>query len=67
MVGDFTKMNRRQRHIYYDTDLQIEMYEFKGIGQKFVSHFHGSYGKGQQEFCLRRAKICDCRRGYSAD
>ncbi len=48
MVGDFTKMNRRQRHIYYDTDLQIEMYEFKGIGQK--------------EFCLRRAKICDCRR-----
>ena len=42
-------MNRRQRHIYYDTDLQIEMYEFKGIGQKFVSHFHGNYVIGLME------------------
>lgn len=49
MVGDFTKMNRRQRHIYYDTDLQIEMYEFKGIEQKFISHFHENYVIGLME------------------
>ena len=39
----------KQRHIYYDTDLQIEMYEFKGIGQKFVSHFHENYVIGLME------------------
>ena len=39
----------KQRYIYYDTDLQIEMYEFKGIGQKFVSHFHANYVIGLME------------------
>lgn len=33
-------MKKEERSIYYDTDLQVEIYEFKGISQKFASHFH---------------------------
>ena len=42
-------MKKEERCIYYDTDLQIEMYEFKGIEQKFVSHFHKNYVIGVVE------------------
>lgn len=42
-------MKKKQRCIYYDTDLQVEVYEFKGIGQKFISHFHKNYVIGVVE------------------
>lgn len=36
-------MKKEERMIYYDTDLQVEVYEFKGIAQKFGNHFHDGY------------------------
>lgn len=36
-------MKKEERSIYYDIDLQVEVYEFKGIAQKFGNHFHEGY------------------------
>jgi AraC-like DNA-binding protein len=34
---------QEQRHVYYDSDLQIEAYQLSGIVQKFPNHFHEYY------------------------
>lgn len=34
---------QEQRHVYYDSDLQIEAYNLTGIVQKFPNHFHKYY------------------------
>ncbi len=34
---------REQRHVYYDRDLEIEIYNLSGIVQKFPNHFHDYY------------------------
>lgn len=34
---------QEQRHIYYDSDLDIEAYNLVGIVQKFPNHFHEYY------------------------
>ena len=31
------------RTVYFDADLNIEAYSFKGIRQKFPTHFHEYY------------------------
>ncbi|MFV0395403.1 MAG: AraC family transcriptional regulator [Coprobacillaceae bacterium] len=36
-------MMQEQRHIYYDAVLNIEIYNLKGIVQKFPNHFHEYY------------------------
>ncbi len=47
-------LKKEERCIYYDTDLQIEAYEFKGIAQKFNSHFHNEYVIGLIEHGKRQ-------------
>lgn len=54
-------MKKEERSIYYDTDLQVEIYEFKGISQKFASHFHEGYvigliEAGEREFVCNNQK-----------
>lgn len=34
---------QEQRHVYYDSDLEIEAYQLSGIVQKFPNHFHEYY------------------------
>lgn len=34
---------QEQRHVYYDSDLNIELYNLSGIVQKFPNHFHEYY------------------------
>lgn len=34
---------KEQRHVYYDCDLNIELYNLSGIVQKFPNHFHAYY------------------------
>ncbi|MCB6365492.1 AraC family transcriptional regulator [Intestinibacillus massiliensis] len=34
---------QEQRHVYYDRDLDIEIYNLSGIVQKFPNHFHEYY------------------------
>ncbi len=34
---------QEQRHIYYDSDLKIEVYQLSGIVRKFPNHFHEYY------------------------
>ena len=34
---------QEQRHVYYDSDLNIEAYNLSGIVQKFPNHFHEYY------------------------
>lgn len=46
-------MKKEERMIYYDTDLQVEVYEFKGIAQKFGNHFHDGYVIGLVEAGIR--------------
>lgn len=46
-------MKRAERSIYYDTDLQGEVYELRGIAQKFVSHFQEGYVIGLVEDRIR--------------
>lgn len=36
-------MNREVRTVVFDTDLQLEAYQFQGIMQKFPNHFHDYY------------------------
>lgn len=36
-------MEQENRTIYYDNDLKVEAYHFKGIMQKFPNHFHEYY------------------------
>lgn len=36
-------MTREVRTVVYDTDLQLEAYQFQGIMQKFPNHFHDYY------------------------
>ncbi|MBT2289247.1 AraC family transcriptional regulator [Paenibacillus albidus] len=36
-------MTREVRTVVYDTDLQLEAYQFEGIMQKFPNHFHDYY------------------------
>ena len=36
-------MQKEIRSVYFDTDLKIEAYSFKGIAQKFPNHFHDYY------------------------
>lgn len=36
-------MNKEIRSVYFDADLNIEAYSFKGIAQKFPNHFHDYY------------------------
>ncbi|MDF2505357.1 AraC family transcriptional regulator [Clostridium sp.] len=36
-------MQKETRIVYFDTDLNIEAYSFKGIMQKFPNHFHNYY------------------------
>ena len=60
-------MKKEERSIYYDTDLQIEVYEFKGISQKFGNHFHEGYviglvEAGEREFICNN-KICSLGAG----
>ena len=51
-------MKKEERIIYYDTDLQVEVYEFKGIAQKFGNHFHEGYVIGLVEAGVREF-ICN--------
>lgn len=39
-------MKKEERSIYFDTNLQVEIYEFKGISQKFNAHFHEQKASG---------------------
>ncbi len=34
---------QEQRHVYYDRDLQLEVYNLRGVVQKFPNHFHEYY------------------------
>lgn len=34
---------QEQRHVYYDSDLEIEAYNLSGIVQRFPNHFHEYY------------------------
>lgn len=36
-------MEQEERSVYFDKDLKIEAYRFKGIMQKFPNHFHEYY------------------------
>jgi len=36
-------MQKEIRSVYFDSDLNIEAYRFKGIAQKFPNHFHDYY------------------------
>lgn len=36
-------MSREVRTVVYDSDLQVEAYQFEGIMQKFPNHFHDYY------------------------
>ena len=36
-------MKREVRTVVFDTDLQLEAYQFQGIMQKFPNHFHDYY------------------------
>lgn len=36
-------MQKEIRSVYFDADLNIEAYSFKGIAQKFPNHFHDYY------------------------
>ena len=36
-------MQKEIRSVYFDVDLNIEAYSFKGIAQKFPNHFHDYY------------------------
>ncbi|EHI97393.1 transcriptional regulator, AraC family [Clostridium sp. DL-VIII] len=36
-------MQKEVRSVYFDTDLNVEAYSFKGIAQKFPNHFHDYY------------------------
>src|SRR6476469_6627281 len=36
-------MTREVRTVVFDTDLQLEAYQFEGIMQKFPNHFHDYY------------------------
>lgn len=42
-------MQREKRLVYYDPDLGVEAYYFKGIVQKFPDHFHEHYVIGAIE------------------
>ncbi len=42
-------MQKEQRNIYYDSELQIEAYLLTGIVQKFPNHFHEYYVVGYIE------------------
>lgn len=42
-------MQREERHVYYDPDLNVEAYYFKGIVQRFPDHFHEHYVIGTIE------------------
>jgi AraC-like DNA-binding protein len=37
------QMQKEIRSVYFDSDLNIEAYSFKGIAQKFPNHFHDYY------------------------
>ena len=50
-------MEREERRVYYDPELEIETYYFKGIVQKFPTHFHEHYVIGAIESGQRFA-IC---------
>lgn len=47
-------MQNEVRTIYFDTELNIEAYSFKGIMQKFPNHFHEHYVIGFIESGQRR-------------
>ncbi len=53
-------MKKEERMIYYDTDLQVEVYEFKGVAQKFGNHFHKEYVIGLVEDGVREF-VCNNR------
>lgn len=54
-------MQKETRSVYYDKDLNIEAYSFKGVAQKFPNHFHDYYvigfiEKGQRHLsCKNRS------------
>ncbi len=53
-------MFRKNRHIHYDKDLQIEAYYLKGIVEKFPNHFHECYvigyiKNGKRQLCCKNA------------
>lgn len=56
-------MKKEERTVYYDADFQIKLYEFKGITQKFNSHFHREYVIGFIEdgernfYCNNRTSV----------
>ncbi len=39
-------MQKEIRSVYFDTDLSVEAYSFKGVSQKFPNHFHDYYVVG---------------------
>lgn len=47
-------MKTESREFYYDEDLQLEAYQFKGIMQPFPNHFHEYYVIGFIEHGQRR-------------
>ncbi|HEX3075414.1 MAG TPA: AraC family transcriptional regulator [Lachnospiraceae bacterium] len=51
-------MKQEERIVYYDPELEIEIYELKGIAQKFTNHFHKYYVIGFIE-CGQRAFCCN--------
>lgn len=48
------RVGQEQRHVYYDHDLEIEVYNLGGIVQKFPNHFHDYYVIGFVEGGKRR-------------
>ena len=56
-----------QRYVYYDSDLQLEAYNLRGIVQKFPNHFHEFYVIGFIEGGIRhlccKGKTYDVRAG----
>lgn len=58
-------MNREERTVYYDRELGIEAYHFRGIMQKFPNHFHEYYVIGYVELGKRRL-LCSGRE-YTID
>lgn len=51
-------MLKEERIVYYDKDLKIEAYQFKGIMQKFPNHFHQYYVIG---FIEKGCRHLSCR------
>lgn len=49
-----TQQQQEQRHVYYDSDLDIEAYRLSGIVQSFPNHFHEYYVVGFIEGGRRR-------------